>query len=549
MMTRKGVVGTLILVLTFIGLFSSYARGENAEETLLWKIKPATVLIQQYNTADFFFANQKFSAFSGVMGSGFIVNPDGYIVTNGHVVQDYYESTDKQLKRKLVNSIVPQILQQIVSNAAQQKKVITEAEVPDLQKKIVNALSAADVVITRHLEVILQNGENYPAEVKKYSPPIFVATNFVGKGYISQSGGAVEEKGETGKDVAVLKIEATNLPVAKLGDSDALHLADTIYTVGFPGVVVQHPYLSKKTATDPTVTIGKVSGTKLDMEGTNVIQTDAAITHGNSGGPAYNSKGEVVGITTFGSVPQGGSQEIAGFNFLVPINTAKEFIREAGVELGKESLFNKIWAETTDLYAHGQYKEALNKVDEVLRFFPNLPDAKNLQLRAQEQIMTKGIGDTGTPRAKIISLVVALMLISGIGFALLRRRKTVPISVPQTTRTQQATRTQMVAALGSIQGKSGLLMGKSYDIPSTGLKIGREPGKNNLVIDDDRISREHVWIGQEGGRVVIRDLNSLNGTFLNEPDGNRIKEETLKDGDVIIIGKGDFASFIYKSGS
>jgi len=94
----------------------------------------------------------------------------------------------------------------------------------------------------------------------------------------------------------------------------------------------------------------------------------------------------------------------------------------------------------------------------------------------------------------------------------------------------------------------GPLTGRSFPITPSGIKIGRDPNKNQVVVDIDGVSREHAWVGMENGKVIVKDLNSLNGTYLNSTDSDRIKSETLKDGDVIIIGKGRFAVLSYKAG-
>ena len=98
---------------------------------------------------------------------------------------------------------------------------------------------------------------------------------------------------------------------------------------------------------EASFTSGNVSSLKLDVKGTPVIQFDASVTWGNSGGPVFNERGEVIGIATFISLaPMGGQSAIPiqGFNFAVPINTAKEFISAAGIQ-PKSGLFNTMWAE------------------------------------------------------------------------------------------------------------------------------------------------------------------------------------------------------------
>ena len=121
-------------------------------------------------------------------------------------------------------------------------------------------------------------------------------------------------------DLAVLKAEipADKLRAVKLGDSDQLQVGEQVVAIG-------NPY-----GLDGTVTTGIVSSRRplvSEPEGdgvlVNAIQTDTSINPGNSGGPLLNSRGEVVGVTTLGLMPNGGQ---AGLNFAIPINNAKRVL-------------------------------------------------------------------------------------------------------------------------------------------------------------------------------------------------------------------------------
>ncbi len=75
---------------------------------------------------------------------------------------------------------------------------------------------------------------------------------------------------------------------------------------------------------------------------------------------------------------------------------------------------------------------------------------------------------------------------------------------------------------------------KEYPITGDQVKIGREED-NDIVIDNAAVSRHHAKIKRAGGGYIVEDLNSTNGTFVNE---NRItQQEKLQDGDIIIVGK------------
>lgn len=125
-------------------------------------------------------------------------------------------------------------------------------------------------------------------------------------------------------DLAVIKINAQNLPVALLGDSESVKIGQWVVAIGNPfGFAMQNP--------EPTVTAGVISalhrtlGNMLsrDRDYNDLIQTDAAINPGNSGGPLANLKGEVVGINVAIFSTSGGYQ---GVGFAIPINNAKRII-------------------------------------------------------------------------------------------------------------------------------------------------------------------------------------------------------------------------------
>jgi serine protease Do len=139
-------------------------------------------------------------------------------------------------------------------------------------------------------------------------------------------------------DIAVVRIKAGHkVPFVALGDSDKVQVGDWAIAIGSPFGLSQ------------TFTVGVISAARQnleieDREYHNLIQTDAAINMGNSGGPLLNIRGEVVGINTAIYAPTG---VFAGIGFAVPINQAKAILNELvekghvvrgwlGVELGKE---------------------------------------------------------------------------------------------------------------------------------------------------------------------------------------------------------------------
>jgi serine protease Do len=132
-------------------------------------------------------------------------------------------------------------------------------------------------------------------------------------------------KDET-NDIAVLKIDAKSLPVAELGNSDSLLIGEWAIAIG-------NPYGFYLGNSEPSVTTGVISGTGRNLAAPNegsatyvdMIQTDAAINHGNSGGPLVDAVGEVIGMNSSIYSPSGGS---VGLGFAIPINRVKRVMED-----------------------------------------------------------------------------------------------------------------------------------------------------------------------------------------------------------------------------
>jgi serine protease Do len=125
-------------------------------------------------------------------------------------------------------------------------------------------------------------------------------------------------------DVAVLKVDAKDLPIVKLGDSDALEVGEWVVAIGSPF------------GFDYSVTAGIVSAKGRSLPDENYvpfIQTDVAINPGNSGGPLFNLDGKVVGINSQIYTRSGG---FMGVSFAIPINVAME-VAEQLKDKGKVS--------------------------------------------------------------------------------------------------------------------------------------------------------------------------------------------------------------------
>ena len=126
--------------------------------------------------------------------------------------------------------------------------------------------------------------------------------------------------GDSGNDVAVLKLNATGLPAAVMGDSDSLTVGDTVYAIGNPlGVELRG-----------TLTDGIVSAINRDVEvqgrTMTLIQTNAALNEGNSGGPLINVYGQVVGVNTIKMMSF--TSNVEGLGFALPMRSVQKMVND-----------------------------------------------------------------------------------------------------------------------------------------------------------------------------------------------------------------------------
>jgi serine protease Do len=128
-------------------------------------------------------------------------------------------------------------------------------------------------------------------------------------------------------DVALLKIEGNDFPYLKLGNSDDVIIGEWVIALGNPFGLFQ---MNDK----PTVTVGVVSNADVNLRGgqegeeriyRGMIQTDAAINSGNSGGPLLNTLGEVIGMNSVIWTPNQGN---IGLGFAIPVNRVKRIVAE-----------------------------------------------------------------------------------------------------------------------------------------------------------------------------------------------------------------------------
>ncbi len=125
---------------------------------------------------------------------------------------------------------------------------------------------------------------------------------------------------------------------------------------------------------------------KLDINDRTVLQTDAPITGGNSGGPAFDLNGNVIGIATFISTSLETNQAIQGFNFLIPVDTIQAMARQIGLTPKADSLFMTEWNQALNDAVAGHLREALEHVDAAHKIVPRLIDVWRTRERIRKRM-------------------------------------------------------------------------------------------------------------------------------------------------------------------
>lgn len=323
---------------------------ENVDVT--WELSP----LGNEDSADLltgFFAAAGATDSSGSSGSGFIISENGYIVTNAHVI-----NAQTLGDQELANLSLQRLTTKFVEYLAAEFE--TEYDYDAMYNFLIDRVVWTKV--EKSLTVVLPGGTLNDMQENK--------TMFEGE--LKSFGASVGE----GKDVAVLKIEANNLPTLKLADSEEVQLQDSVLAFGYPAAA-RSAALSSDAILVGSVTSGKISAVnKTSTEGAPVIQMDTATTHGSSGGPVIQEDGDVIGITTFrGELVN--NQEVQGFNFVVPSNTIKEFVAQSGSPNASGEV-DRLYEDGLELYWAGYFNEAILKFEAVQRLFPEHPEVANL---------------------------------------------------------------------------------------------------------------------------------------------------------------------------
>jgi serine protease Do len=311
-------------------------------------------------------------------GTGFIITDDGYVVTNCHVVDE----SGSFIRRKFILSAFQQVTQTNI-NALE---AAWGVKFTDQQKELL--YSSFENIYSSIQSIFLEN-------FKKVILVTYATDTANNHASSKTTLARVIKKGQSmpGKDVAILKLEpGKDFPTLNLANITMPRIGDRVYVFGYPDVVARNQYLETESILEPSLTTGIVSGIRKTITGWNVMQMDAEINHGNSGGPVCDEKGNVIGVATFGSIDYGSGTLAAGMNFSIPVNIIKDFIDSSGIKAAQGRvtiLYNKAMED----YDNEEYRDAINKLKKVHAVNPLFPGV-SFYINDSNEKIERGLDNT-----------------------------------------------------------------------------------------------------------------------------------------------------------
>ncbi|MBI4941499.1 MAG: trypsin-like peptidase domain-containing protein [Actinobacteria bacterium] len=342
----------------------------------------------------------------GYVGTGWVVTPDGYMVTAAHVVDTPQDELVQAFAASALDTFVEQDVKELQSGGGMQ---FTDKQVAKLAKGI----EAWDA---KYLEL--------GGVQQQLSAQIGVALPGFGKG---QKGVPVEviSKGEAypGKDVAVLKVDGqTHLPTLPVGKDADVTAGSTLYVAGYTGASTFYAGMSADSEVQPAVTEGPISAVKSNTAGVPYFQTQAPAGHGNSGGPVMDEAGDVVGILVAGSIDPGTGQAVEGQQWVLPISVVTEKLNQSNIK-PTASDTTTLYNTALESYYQHYYERALPQFQQVANLYPGHPYAQEFVTKSQTAI-SSGQDETpsGTGMLLVVGAVGVVVIVGVVLLLLLLRR-------------------------------------------------------------------------------------------------------------------------------
>jgi S1-C subfamily serine protease len=296
---------------------------------------------------------------TGSTGSGFVVSPDGDIVTDARIVASDRDP-DRRLLRYLADQSAATLRQRIRENVVDG---VTDTELREIQRVVSEKLPgyyaehASLSNVTGDLRVLPGGSGSDDGRPHHWSATVETADT---TDATSQAG-----------DVAVLSVDGSTLPTVTVDSTDDLSTGDDLLVVGYPERAAADVFDGSPASLEPTLTRGVVRGRRTLESGLSLIQTDVPVHDGNRGGPVYDVDGTVVALAVSG--PGDGDARQTGVG--LPSGVVSEYLQRLGVE-NRSTDLDAAFEAGLDAYWQGDCETATARMESVLDTYPEHPSAR-----------------------------------------------------------------------------------------------------------------------------------------------------------------------------
>jgi len=332
---------------------------------------------------------------SAASGSGFFVSQDGYIGTNGHVaattpldlaissaINLYATKGDSRSFLALLN--MTSLKTSDVPTGA------TSAEKLGLFIDAMYGIDAARFGATNSVQNLLVGITRQNPDIAELLKATNARETYTDKNVVPAELVAYDYRANDGydgfksSDVAVVKVAGSNYPIVTLGSIDTVTQGSDLLILGYPGNANTNGIV-EASSSEATLTTGKVSAIK-NASGSDkkLIETATTIGHGNSGGPAFDDDGTVVGIATYSADSAGAGD--GTYNYIRDIKDFEDLARDSNLTFDTTSKTQVEWQKGIDNFYSSHYSKAVKNFQAVLQLYPNHSRAADLITAAEKRI-------------------------------------------------------------------------------------------------------------------------------------------------------------------
>jgi len=504
----------------------------SARDSAVFGAKPATVRVEAVATSEFRYSSRTMEnlalAFreagleadskeygsgelsvatgAGGSGSGFVIRSDGYVITSAHLIEPLIDQ--RQLDRSLIRNGAIAALRRHFSES-----LLSSLKREDELEPVIEVLTRRGALVGTKVtrEVEFSNGLRAPFALIRYSPPL----------------------DRRGSDLALLKVNRANLPVASLGDSARVMLGEHVVAIGYPAIASTRDdsiggWLASESDLEATVQEGSITALKKSAAKLPIFQSDATISPGGSGGPVLNQEGEVVAVATSGLRDQ------AKVRFFVTAQSVILLTNSAGVRLASPpGAFDLLWRNAIAEARGGDWIAAARDAKLARALFAGSPDVDRLIQEAERRIPQMPFWQRHPYFALTFAIAILLLLAAIVTAFRVPREVEHDTSEVEFVQPSRQRESKGGGLLGRFTFLNGTRSGERLGLGGSGIRIGRESTMCEIVLENPKVSRLHAEVVEVEGKVLLIDRNSSNGTYVND---RRIDRHYLHDGDIIYFG-------------